>query len=151
MHSCTVRSHLVIFLRFTQHTKDELHFSSVRTKMLFSKIIVKIKEHEWQLFDFLGQIRHKYWVTSNGTGMWNFALIFMFFILKSPFTIESFNLNTDTPKIPILLQLRNSPQVWKSSRNDVTTLTDVLFPDPLSPIPSAFSNMNTPGPSTSLL
>jgi hypothetical protein len=71
---------------------------------------------------------------------------------------NSFNLNNDPTKIPILLQLSNDPEVWMSSRkatNVVSTSTDVLYPDPLSPKPSASSAMQTAdpqsaGPSTSL-
>ena len=60
----------------TTHCKDTMHCSAVLTKMLFAKIIVNIEECEWQSFDLLGWIRHKYWVTSNGTGTWNFTLMF---------------------------------------------------------------------------
>lgn len=52
-----------------------------------------------------------------------------------------------------------SPQLWKSTikaTNCVSTSSDMLFPDPLSPTPSASSAMKTPdqqsrGPSESLL
>ena len=44
-HNCTVGL-LLIFLQFTQHTKDALHFRGVHTKILFVKVIVKIKEYE---------------------------------------------------------------------------------------------------------
>jgi hypothetical protein len=66
-------------------------------------------------------------------------------------------MNADPPKILIIVQLMNSPQVWKSSikaTSGVSTSTDVLIPVTLSP-PSASLAMEildppSPGPSASL-
>ena len=47
---------------------------------------------------------------------------------------NSFQLNADPPNFLILLQLNNSPQVWKSTRkatNCVSTSNDVLLPIPV--------------------
>jgi len=66
--------------------------------------------------------------------------------------------NADPPKILIIVQLMHSLQLWKSSikaTKGVSTLTDVLFPDHLSPTVSVASAVKTPdsqssGPSASL-
>jgi len=83
----------------------------------------------------------------------------VFFILNSPFTIDLFQLNADPPKLVILLQLRNGPQMWKSTRkatNCISASPDMLFPFPFSPTASASSAVKTPdqqspGPSASQL
>jgi hypothetical protein len=62
---------------------------------------------------------------------------------------------TECPEILILKQLRKIiPSLEKSSKKafkSLSTLTIAISPDHLSPSPSAFSAMKTPGPSESLV
>jgi hypothetical protein len=74
----------------------------------------------------------------------------VFFFLQYPFTIEFLLAECQSSKILILLQLKNSLQVWQSTRKVaicVSTSTDVLFPAPfLLPLHHHCGNRRLPNP-----
>jgi len=97
--------------------------------------IVQHKEHSPEVLSIPPGTSCIYWITSNGTGTWNFTLMFGCVL---HFTVSFYNI------IPFswMLILQISwyfcswgivPQVWKSTRkatNCVSTSTDVLLPAP---------------------